>query len=194
VILYGAGGHGKVVYSLLKDQGEPVIAVIDDNPMVKEFMGHKVSHEINSLSENESMIIAVGDNRTRRKIANQFSFGRFGVVIHSYAVRDGSSKIGEGTIVMPLAVINSDSNLGKHCIINTAAIIEHDCQIDDFVHVAPNATICGDCTIGEGTLIGAGATVIPGIKIGEWCTIGAGTVVIRDVPDGKKVVGNPSWT
>ena len=192
MVLFGAGGHGKVVLSILKDSGVQVTQIIDENPKIKNFVGFQVYEPGELASGVEPIIITIGNNRIRFEKTQQLTNESFGMAVHSTAWVDTKVTIGPGTVIMPKAVINTGSLVGEHCIINTSSVVEHDCQIDALVHIAPNATICGGCSIGKGSLIGAGAVVIPGIKIGQWCTIGAGAIVTHDIPDGLTVVGNPA--
>lgn len=186
--LYGASGHAKVIIDILKSQGKDILGLIDDNLSINELLDYPVYHEIGSLS---SLIISIGDNKTRKKIAEQLSNVRFETASHISAILSTNCKIKEGTVVMQGAIIQSCSEIGKHCIINTCALVDHDCKIYDYVHISPHATVCGNVIIGEGTWIGAGTIIIPGLKIGEWSIIGAGSVVTEDIPDNVLAFGNP---
>lgn len=186
--LYGASGHAKVIFDILAAMGKHVDGVLDDNNAVKMLCGIHVDHK---WSGQYPIIISIGDNRTRKKIANRLSCV-FEKAIHPSSIISSSVNIDEGTVVMAGVIINAETNIGKHCIINTGASIDHECVINDFVHIAPHSTLCGNVHVGEGSWVGAGAVVIPGIKIGKWCTIGAGAVVIHDVPDNAVVAGVPA--
>ncbi|MCK5823939.1 MAG: acetyltransferase [Ichthyobacteriaceae bacterium] len=187
VVIYGAGGHSKVVYDILKLMKVGVVRIFDDN--VKEIEGHFV--ENTSLQKVKSdIIITIGDNKARKRISNSLK-GSFATAIHPDSIIDSTSKIGEGTVIMAGAVVNASSKIGKHCIINTLSSVDHDCVIHDYVHISPGANLCGSVEVGEGTHIGAGTTVIQGMKIGKWVVIGAGAVVIKDVSDGDTIVGVP---
>lgn len=184
--LYGASGHAKVIIDILNAEGIKVDGLLDDNSAIKDLLGYPVYHGSMDLSP---LIISIGDNRIRKKIAERLSCV-FGKAVHPSTIISQYARIGEGTVLMQGVVIQSCVNIGKHCIINTGASIDHECQIDDFVHISPHATLCGNVQIGEGTWIGAGTTVIPGVKIGKWSVIGAGSVVTKDIPDGVLAVGN----
>ena len=186
--LYGASGHGKVIKDIAEAQGGSVEGFVDDNPSLSKYCDKEVYHRADGLSP---MIVSIGINMTRKKIAERLSC-EFGVAIHPTAVVSPSAKIGEGTVVMPGAIINADVVIGKHCIINTGASVDHECVVGDYCHIAPHATLCGQVHVGEGTLIGVGASVIPCIEIGEWCTVGAGAAVVTNVPDNTTVVGVPA--
>lgn len=192
MIVYGASGHSKVIIDIIESSEEESIAfVIDDNPDIKEIMDYRVDHSFSDNMKNESVVIAVGNNVIRKKIADNFDFKYVQGLIHKRAVVNRDVSIGDGSVVMAGAVINSSTHIGENCIINTNAVIEHDVEIGDFCHISPGAVITGNVQIGIGSHIGAGASVIPGVKIGKWATIGAGTVVIENIPDHAVVVGNP---
>ncbi len=190
--LIGASGHAKVVIDCLLDAGVTIQGLFDQNPAVKSLKGYAVKGDYAASNKEEPLVISIGANSVRKKIAESLKGRVFGKAIHPSALISSDVTLGDGTVVFHAAVIQSSSKIGKHVIVNTAASIDHDCVIEDFVHVAPHVTLCGNVTVGEGTLMGAGSVVIPGIKIGKWCVIGAGSVVFRDVPDYGLVVGNPA--
>lgn len=192
MLIYGAGGHAKVVASVLTACGERVSGVFDDNPDRTTFRSVSVMHGYDpGFRPNEQLIIAIGDNLTRKEVACRISHG-FGLAIHSSAMLDESVRVGVGSVIMHGAVIQVDSAVGEHVIVNTGARMDHDCIISDFVHIGPGATLCGGVTVGECTLVGAGSVVLPGVRVGKRCIIGAGSVVLSDVPDDAKLVGNPA--
>lgn len=191
MIFYGASGHAKVIIEAWIASGGIVTRIFDDNLEIKNLLTFPVSGKYDpEKSHGVPLIIAIGSNATRKRIAGRTNIF-FGKVVHPQATISNSSVLGEGTVVMAGVVINAESKIGKHVIVNTSAAVDHDCCIEDFVHIAPHATVCGSVVIGEGTHIGAGATVIQNIRIGKWATIGAGSVVIEDVPDFALVVGVP---
>ena len=187
--LYGASGHGKVIKDILEAQGRSVEGFIDDNPAIKELSGLPVVHSTEGVDD---VIVSIGVNATRKKIAERLTCSVAEAAIHPSAVVSGSASIGVGSVLMPGSIVNADARIGNHCIVNTGASVDHECVVGDYVHIAPHASLCGQVQVGEGTLIGVGASVIPCVKIGKWCTIGAGAAVIEDVPDGAVVVGVPA--
>lgn len=189
--IYGASGHGKVIFDILKSRELEIHAIFDDNTKVEDFQSFKVIHKPKGKELQIPTVFAIGDNNTRKKMTNKFKGAFARAVSHRSAVVSENTYLDLGTVIMPGAVINSGTRIGKHCIVNSGAVVEHDVEIEDFVHVAPNTAITGNVKIGEGTQIGAGASVIPGIKIGKWASIGAGAVIIKDIPDYAIVVGNP---
>ena len=193
--IYGAGGHSKVIIDLAENLGYTVSKVFDD------FLdGPKDSQEAGTpdlcsdkeyfFSDNDPLIIAIGNNHTRAILAKNIK-SRFGILIHPSAVVSKYATLGNGTVVNSGGIVQAGAEVGEHVIINTGALVDHDNRIGDFVHISPNVSLTGHVEIGEGTHIGAGAVVIPKVKVGKWCVIGAGAVIIRDVPDFSVVVGNP---
>ena len=189
MILFGASGHCKVIVDLLLLNNFKIEKILDDYPLHQNIYGIPVEKNVSTIPKIEA-IISIGNNKTRKEIAEKYDLVYINA-IHPTASVSNFSKIGKGTVIMAQSVINPDVIIGDHCIVNSGAIIEHECKIGDYVHISPNATIAGNVKIGEGTQIGIGATVIPGKTIGKWCIIGASSVIIHDVPDFCLVVGNP---
>ena len=189
--IYGASGHGKVVFDILKSRNIQIDSVFDDNLEVEEFLDFRVIHKPNEVQLKNPTVLAIGNNAIRKQVATKFTGVISEATSHSSAIISENIKMAVGTVVMPGAIINSGSRIGKHCIINSGAVVEHDVRLGDFVHIAPNAVLTGNVSIEEGTQVGTGASVIPGVKIGKWVSIGAGSVIIEDIPDFAVVVGNP---
>lgn len=187
MIIYGASGHGKVIKFIATSIGVTVRGFADDNYNENTYLGVPLQ----TIKSTDKIIVGIGDNAIRKKIAQQFMSQWHEAIIHKTAIVSLDKKIGAGTVVMAGAIINNTISIGIHCIINTGSIVEHDCIVKDYVHISPNTTLSGGVIINEGTHVGAGAVIIPGITIGKWVIIGAGAVVIRDVPDYAVVVGNP---
>ncbi|TAE22859.1 MAG: acetyltransferase [Cytophagales bacterium] len=192
MLLYGAGGHARVLISILNAIGQPAQAIFDDDPAKTLVSGVPVVGSYRAhFRPDLPFLLAVGDNRIRQQLAQIVSHP-FGTAVHPSAIVDPSVILGLGTVVMHGAIVQANAQVGEHVIVNTQASVDHDCVLESFVQVAPGATLCGNVRVGKGTLIAAGAVVVPGITIGRWSVIGAGSVVTRDVPDGVVVWGNPA--
>lgn len=184
--LYGASGHAKVIIDILCLRGTPVEGLIDDNLAINELLGYKVYHSSEGLAP---LIISIGDNRTRSRIAERLNC-EYGVAIAPSAIVSSEVEISDGCVVMHGGILQPDVFIGRHCIINTGASIDHESVLEDFVHISPGCHLCGNVHVGEGTWVGAGSIIIPGVRIGKWSVIGAGSVVCKDIPDGVLAVGN----
>jgi sugar O-acyltransferase (sialic acid O-acetyltransferase NeuD family) len=136
-------------------------------------------------------IIAIGDNRLRRRFASELNLGWMSVV-HPHAWVDPSVQLGPGTVIFAGAVVQPDAVLGAHVIVNTGATVDHDCRLADFVHIAPGAHLAGGVSVAEGAMLGIGSAAIPGATVGRYTTVGAGGVVIDNLPDEVVAVGCPA--
>lgn len=203
VVVYGAGGHARVLLELMDRASiSPVAGLLDDNPDLvnTKIDGIPVLGSIERLAHIirvnhiHRAAIAVGDNALRKKFADHArQLGlRLPLLIHPQAYVSPTAKLGDGTVIMAGAVVSTHVQIGELGIVNTRASIDHDCYIGDSVHIAPGCTLAGNVTIGDGALIGVGATILPGLCVGDESIVGAGAVVIRDVPSHTTVVGCPA--
>lgn len=199
IVLCGAGGHAKSIYSSLKNCDEYCVVGYTDIHE-KEFNNLKYlgNDEGVAALKNKGVgyafvcIGSVGNVSVRKKIYMKLKGLKFTLptIIDKSAIVDAKF-IGENVFIGKNSVVNSDAIIEDMAIINSGAIIEHDTRIEKFVHIAPGSVICGNCVIGENTHIGAGSVVIQGVKVGKNCVIGAGSVVVKDISDGVVAYGNP---
>jgi len=190
--LYGASGHAKVILNSIRLQPNLDIGYVFDDNDKRTYLQELPVHLPNKILLKENpLILSIGNNRIREKLAKNLSVNWAMPIFHPHSSIDATASLGLASVVMAQAVINAATHIGQHVIINSGAVIEHDCKIDDFAHISPQAVLAGEVSVGAGTHLGIGVQVLPGVKIGSWCTIGAGTVILKDVPDGVTVVGNP---
>ncbi|MCU0443487.1 MAG: acetyltransferase [Microscillaceae bacterium] len=191
MLIYGAGGHAKVVLDYLQTLKIDLAGVFDDDLSKHFFYQYAIrAYDADFLPE-VPLLITVGDNFLRRQISQKIKHS-LGKLIHPSAIVSPQSRLAVGTVVFAGVIVQSEAQIGKNVILNTTALVEHDCQVADYVHIAPRATLCGAAQVGEGTLIGAGAVVLPQVKVGKWSKIGAGAIVNQDIPDYAIAVGNPA--
>lgn len=196
VAVIGAGGHAKVVISTLRAVGHTVVGAFDDDPKKRgsTLLGVKVLGVTADLANTEyrAAVIAVGDNATRRNLAQRIKVVEWITVVHPAAFVDPSVKLGRGTVVFAGSVIQPDSVVGDHVIVNTGSTVDHDCVVADFAHIAPGVHLAGETQLGTGALLGIGVVVKPGCRIGEWTIVGAGGVVVKDLPANITAFGVPA--
>ncbi len=148
LVLYGAGGHAKVIYDIILSNDMLLEYLIDDNPPADFFHHLEIYKPTEELLRKHKVIVAVGDANAREKIVNKLhGICDFETLIHRSAFVSRFSELGEGTVVMPQVCVNAEVKIGNHCIINTASVIEHDCVIEDFVHISSTVTLAGNITI-----------------------------------------------
>ena len=180
-----------MIISMIIANGGSVAAVFDDDPSKIEICRIPVLGKYSQgIHADKSIVIAVGDNKLRSRIARKIRHN-FANVIHPTAIIDENVEIGKGSVVMHGSILQTGTTIGYHVIVNTRVLIDHDCKIADFVHLAPGVVLCGGVRVGENTLIGAGSMVVPDIVIGKNCHIAAGSVITQNIPDGATVRGNP---
>lgn len=197
IVLFGAGGHAKVIIEAVIKAKRNVAYIFDsntakENSLLLNLM-IKAYRTISDIPDNHEFIVTIGNEKFRKhwyqELSQYFLAAR---LIHPTAAVTDFCDIGLGTVILGQASVNPDARIGCNVIINTGAIVEHDCIIGDHSQVAPNATLCGDVSVGECTLIGAGATILPGINIGNNVIVGAGAVVVKNISDNAIVAGNPA--
>jgi len=192
MLLYGNGGHAKVLMDCLKDLNIPLNGIFDDNAISDNLNSNYFTSIYNqNIFIDDEVVISIGNNLLRKEISERI-YHSFGIIIHPSAVVSSSVQIKSGTVVIHQSLIQRSTIIGHHVVLNSGCSVDHDCEISDYVHIGPHATVCGGIKIGEGTLVGAGAVIISNKTIGKWVTIGAGAVITENIPDYAVVVGNPS--
>lgn len=200
LVIYGAGGHGRVCLDIALACGLPV-AGFCDSAASKGSRIHGVEVIANDPTElmGEGMgpfsfFPAIGGQDVRRRIllAMEKTGLPVATLIHPAASVSTAASIGAGSVIMAGAIIATDAGIGRGCIVNHGATIDHDCQLSEGAKIGPGANLAGSVTIGAWADIGTGAALIPGVSVGDGATVGAGAVVIRDVAPGKTVAGVPA--
>lgn len=199
LIVFGSGGHAKVVIDAAERQGIRQILVADDaeKNWGADLMGYRIlggREALLQLDTRPPAIAAIGDNTARMHIAAWLEANGFklATVIHPSAQIGRGARIGRGSFLVAASVVNSDAVIGANVIVNTGATVDHDCIIGDGVHLAPGVHVCGQAEVGAGSFLGVGTVVIPHVRIGVNCVIGAGSSVLDAVPDGVRVAGVPA--
>ena len=193
VIIIGAGGHAKVIADIILRNNEELLGFLDDK-IEGHILGYPVLgkvRDIEKFSSGAAFIIGIGNNHTRKKIA-EINDVHWHTAIHPSVCIGNDVSIDKGTVIMANAIINTGTSVGKHCIINTGAIIEHDNILGDYVHVSPGTCLGGTVKVGECSHMGIGSVVKNNINIIDSCIVGAGAVVIKDIHDKGTYIGIPA--
>jgi sugar O-acyltransferase (sialic acid O-acetyltransferase NeuD family) len=202
IVVFGAGGHAKVVLDVLERMGRySVVGLLDDSMELKGTTrwGRRVLGGRDQLSALRArgvsrLIVALGENRTRQSVFEEAVKAGFELVsaIHPSAQLGGRVSVGPGSLLVAGTIVNVDTVIGENVIVNTGATVDHDCRIGSHAHLSPGVHLAGNVTVGELAHIGIGAVVLPNLAIGRASTVGAGAVVRENVPDGVVVAGNPA--
>lgn len=203
VIVWGAGGHGKVIIDALLASGVcDIVGIVDDDSKKcgAAVLGIGVldfSCGLKKLAlqlDLHGVAVAIGDNYLRsQKLLQVRDIGLETVnVIHPSAHLSRFVELGHGVTVLAGATINAGAVVEDGACVNTSASIDHDNHLGANCHVFPNATLAGGVRVDEYAYIGSGAVVNPNIVVGKYAYVGAGAVVLEDVPEGMIVAGVPA--
>jgi UDP-perosamine 4-acetyltransferase len=201
LVVFGAGGHGKVIAEILAAQGRAVDGFVDDGAERRgtSVLGKPVLGDSTWLAEIARsgpilVALAVGVNSVRQSLAARLLAQGVILVtaVHPSAVISPSATLGPGTVVMANASVNAEARIGAGVIVNTGAVIEHDVVLGDWSHVSPRGALAGAARLGHLSHLGTGAIVLPGICVGDRTVVGAGAVVVRDIPSDVVARGVPA--
>jgi len=203
IIIWGAGGHARVVADIIRRVGELTVAgFIDDVHPERAgecFEGAQILGARDALGPAHAngvsrLIVAFGNGDARADAARFAIESGFVLAsaVHPSAVIAASATIGAGTVIAANVVVNPATTIGENVILNTSCSVDHDCSVGSFAHVAPGARLAGYVRVGDGSWVGIGAVVTDGRSIGARSIIGAGAVVVSDIPDGVVAYGVPA--
>jgi acetyltransferase EpsM len=205
ILVYGGGGHGKMLIDLLKVLGTyRIVGVVDDGKQVGETIlgvtilgGGAVLEEVyrHGVRLAVNAVGGVGNVQVRIQVFQRLAQAGFGfpVVIHPTAYVEPSAVLSPGAQVLAHAYVGSEAQIGFGSIINTGSIVSHDCILGDFTNVSPGAMLAGEVSTGSGVLIGMGVTVNLRVKIGAGARIGNGATVKADVFENGVVRAGTIW-
>lgn len=205
ILVYGGGGHGKMIIELVRGVGEYQIAgIVDDGlPAGEQVLGVTVlgAGEILPVLKERGLRMAanavggIGNIPVRLNIFKKLSTAGFVLptLIHNSAILEPSAELSPGAQVFANAYIGSLARLGFGVIVNTGAIVSHDCMLEDFAIISPGAMLAGEVNIGKGALVGMGVTVNVGVRVGPGARLGNGATVKDDVPEGGIVRAGLIW-
>ena len=200
LVVWGAGGHGKVVVDALLARNDcHLIGILDDDPakLGKSLLGVPILfRHLDELGKLpcDGVALAIGDNYTRHaKLCELRDRGlKPANVLHPSANISRFAELGEGVTILAGATVNPGTLIEDGACVNTSASIDHDNRLGLCCHVFPNATLAGGVRVGQFSYIGSGAVVLPNLLVQDFAYVGAGAVVIRPVSQGIIVGGVPA--
>lgn len=200
LLLFGAGGHAKVVLDVARAANMEICGVVDDRWTAEFWRGVPLLGKYQDLTTicsahvEAAWVVAIGNEAVRRRVVRELERlgARFATIIHPSACLGSGVFVGAGSVVMAGSILQADVHVGQHTIINTASTVDHDSYIGDYVHISPGVHLAGNVHVEEAVHIGIGACSIPGVNIGRYTTIGAGTTIIKDIPPYVVAVGCPA--
>ena len=199
IVIFGAGGHAKVVVDVIECQAKYKISAVYDSDINKTILlDYPIYHEISRIKDlrvNKG-IVAIGNNHIRKllvkEIVDCIPDFQFITAIHPSVTLARGVHIDAGTVVMPGVCINTDTIIGKHCIINTGVYLDHENILSDYVNISPGSVTGGNVVVRDLAFVGLGSKIIQKVFIGSNSFIGAGSLVIRDIPTDVLAFGSPA--
>lgn len=199
LIVFGAGGHGRVAADAAVRSGTFARVVASDrNPATwggELLPGVPVlpPQALADLPQPRAVHVAIGDNTARREEATRLTaLGPLASIQHPLASVAASARVAPGCLLAAQCVVAPMAEVGVGVIVNHGAVVDHDCRVADWAHIAPGARLGGAVQVGEAALVGAGSTVLRDLRVGAAATLGAGAVLLHDLPNGESWAGVPA--
>lgn len=196
LLIFGAGGHGRVVADAALGAGgwSRVIATDRDPQRCRGELlpGVALLSVDAAMAQADAVHVAIGDAASRRKEADAIAGKPLATVIHPRASVSSHAAIDGGCFIAAQSVVAAGARLGRAVIVNHGAVVDHDVQVGDFCHVAPLAALGGGAHVGANVLVGSGATVLPNTRVASDVTIGAGAAVCGHLAEAGRYGGVPA--
>lgn len=195
LLIFGAGGHGRVVADAAVRAGCWSRVVGSDRDPARctgELLSGVAICSPDSALSATAVHVAIGDSVGRENEVNAVAGGNLVSVIHPQSSVSAHARLSAGCFVAAQAVVAPGARLGLSVIVNHGAVVDHDVEVGDFSHVAPHAALGGAARIGKRVLVGSGARVLPGLAIGDDVVIGAGAVVCGNLLQPGVYAGVPA--
>lgn len=191
IVIYGAGGFGREVRSMLSAPYS-FSGFVDDREG-GDFIGNG---EWLRNQSSLSVILAFGNPFIRKKcwVFLQDANHMFPVIKHSSLIIQDEETvvIDRGCIVAAKSILTTNIHIKEFSIINLNCTIGHDVHIGAFSSIMASVDIGGGTIIEDNVYVGSNATILPYKRIGKGAVVGAGAVVTKDVPPGVTVKGVPA--
>lgn len=205
IILFGGGGHSKVVIELLRTLEDWDIAgIVDDHlpegtlvmgvpvlgnsDLLRTLRQNGINHAVNTVGGINNYQIRL--HAFEKLESYHFQFPN---LIHPSAVIEPSVSLDSGIQVLAKTYISSATVIDFGTLINAGVIVSHDCNIGRCVNLSPGAMLGGNVHIGNYAQIGMGATINLNVKVGKEARIGNGATVKDDVPPHGRVYAGTIW-
>jgi sugar O-acyltransferase (sialic acid O-acetyltransferase NeuD family) len=208
IIIVGAGGFGREVYSWLTHHEEynrkwNIKGFLDDvkaggNVSPNDPINNYPVKVLNSIDKyipekNDLFIVAVGEPKSKETIIKRLN--EKGVnyynLIHPTVIISSNVRLGKGCIICPNVTISCDAEIGDFVALNVYSSVGHDAKIGDYSTICGHVDITGHCVVGKGVFMGTHSALIPKTVVGDYANISAGTIGIRKVKAHSTILGVP---
>jgi len=204
IAIFGAGGFGREVKTIIdsinkQEKIYEFIGFYDDGiekgNIINNYPVLGGVKDINMLKEEVSLVISIGDPKTKSKIVSLIEnplVSYPNIISPNAIVSDDFVSLGKGNIVCAGSIITCNIDIRDFVILNLSCTVGHDTVINSYASFMPSVNISGEVVIGEGVYVGTGAKIINLLEIGEYTIVGAGAVVSKTLPAKCTAVGVPA--
>lgn len=196
LLIFGAGGHGRVVAdAALRSGAWAGVAASDRDPArcTGELLpGVPTLPLAQALAWRGPVHVAIGHAGHREKEFAALGAVMPATVVHPDASVSPHAQLGAGCFVAAQSVVAPGAQLQTAVIVNHGAVVDHDTVVGSFTHLAPRVALGGGVHIGQRVLVGTGAVVLPGLRVGDDVVVGAGAVVCDDLVEPGVYAGVPA--
>ena len=205
LIIYGAGGFGREIASLIKtiNDSNPtwnLLGFIDDGVKAgtKNRYGEVLGTGdfLNAYSRPLSVVIAIATPRHRLGIVNRITNPLISwpnLIAPDVKILDEESLIiGKGNILFYSCRVSCDVTIGNFNLMNSLVSFGHDMKIGNYNVLMPNTRISGESEVGDLNFFGVNSLMLQGLKVGNNTRIGAASVIMRNTKDNYLYFGNPA--
>jgi sugar O-acyltransferase (sialic acid O-acetyltransferase NeuD family) len=204
IAIIGAGGFGREVKTIIDSINKitptyKFIGFYDDGyEMGEKVNGHLVLggvEDINSINDNCSIVIAIGEPQLKFAIFNKIKNSKIDYpnIIHpNVLMSDDFVEIGIGNIIGAGCIITCNIVIKHFVILNLMCTVGHDTTLLSYSSFMPSVNISGEVLIQERVYVGTGCKIINQLEIGQNTIVGAGAVVSKSLPANCTAVGIPA--
>lgn len=198
VIIFGAGGIARILYSFLKKQHNVVAFTADRNTMsdvtlfdIPVIPFDEIQHHF--PPEDHHMLIALGYQKMNKLREEKYEEAKikgykFINYIHPSVEWHDTNEIGENNIVLDHVSIQPFVKIGNNNFIWSSAVIAHDCTIEDNCWITSGVTIAGSTVIKSYVFLGVNATIGHRVTIERENFIGAHTLISKNTKEKEVYV------
>ena len=196
LLIFGAGGHGRVVAdaALLTGLWGRVLASDRDPARCcgELLPGVVIVRPDHASAAATAVHVGIGDAASREREAATLAPDMLATVAHPQASVSALAQVAAGCFIAAQSVVAPGARLGTAVIVNHGAVVDHDVTVGDFSHIAPGAVLGGGVQIGRRVLVGSGAVILPGVRVGDDVVIGAAAVVRAHLSEPGVYAGIPA--
>ena len=144
LLVFGAGGYGRLVREIAEAQGYSVDFLDDNSPLAVGKI-----EEIEEIEKDyNGSIVAIGNPEIRERIFRRLKNPV--TVIHPSAVISKSAEIGTGCVIEANAVVNSEAVVKDGSFICAGAVVNHNSVVNEFCQIDCNAVVAMGAEVPKG--------------------------------------------